>query len=168
MSRSATCPDLAYNELKPGEQADATSRLGGDDGGRLACSGRRLRGRSRPSRSSGVTSRTRLANFEAAAPVKPITARIVVTVGDHPAVPSASDAMDAVLGDAAFTAWLTEHRRGVGSPSQSAGSTGAWVVQIRSPRAGCCPRGAIRATGAGIACSEGPRRTPGPDGSSRE
>ena len=153
------CPaDLAYNELKPGEQADATvvwvaTTVAGSPapaGDYEVAVAFPFVGRDIPDP---------IANFEAAAPVKPITARIVVTVEDHPAVPSASDAMDAVLGDAAFTAWLTEHRRESWESVAIRWVDGAWVVQVRYAPEPDAVRAARSGDRRGVA-ERGPRAEP--------
>ena len=152
--------ELAYNELKPGEQADAT----------IVWVATTAAGSSAPAGDYEVAVAfpfigrdigDPLANFEAAAQVQPITARIVVTVEDHPPVPSASDAMDAVLGDAAFTAWLTEHRRESWESVAIRWVDGAWVVQVRYAPSRMLSARRDPATGA-VSLSEGPAPNPRP------
>jgi hypothetical protein len=63
--------------------------------------------------------------------VKPISARLTVTVEDHPEMPPAIDAMDAILADPAFTAWLRDHASRTWNSTAIRWLDGAWVVQIR-------------------------------------
>ena len=63
--------------------------------------------------------------------VKPIVAQMVVTVEGHASVPPAIDAMDAVLGDAAFTVALEDHPRQIWNSTAIRWIDGAWNVQVR-------------------------------------
>ena len=152
------CPaDLAYKQLKPGEQAGATVVwVATTAAGSPAPAGDYEVAVAFPFMGRDIADP--LASFEAAAPVKPITARIVVTVEDHAAGPSASDAMDAVLGDAAFTAWLTEHRRESWNSVAIRYIDGAWVVQVRYAPDRMLSARRDPGTG-GVSLSEGPAPT---------
>jgi len=122
--------DLRYNDLKPGETVDATIVwVATTAAGSPAPAGDYEIAVGFPyvGRDLGDPA----LNIAGLPDAKPITARLVVSVVDQPAVPSASEAMDAILGDAAFTDWLTEHRRDSWESVAIRYVEGAWVLQIR-------------------------------------
>ena len=125
------CPaDLAYNELKPGETAQATivwvattaAASPAPDGDYEVSVAFPYIGRDIGNP---------ILDFTTIPAVTPITARLVVKVVDQPPVPSASDALDAILADAAFTSWLSEHRRDSWDGVAIRFVDGAWTVQVR-------------------------------------
>jgi hypothetical protein len=61
----------------------------------------------------------------------PIVAALVVSVEGDPGVPSPSEAMDAILGDPAFTAWLPNHARRTWNSVAFRYVDGAWTLQLR-------------------------------------
>ena len=61
----------------------------------------------------------------------PVTARLVITVDPGPALPPAAAAMDAILGDPAFTAALEQHPRQIWESTSMRWVDGAWVVRVR-------------------------------------
>ena len=69
--------------------------------------------------------------------------------------------MDAILGDAAFTAWLTEHRRESWESVAIRWVDGAWVVQVRHAPSRMLSARRDPATGA-VSLSEGPAPNPRP------
>jgi hypothetical protein len=93
--------------------------------------------------------------------VTPITARIVVTVEDHPPVPSAVEAMDAILADPAFTAWLAAHPREIWTSTAMRYVDGAWVAQVRFGTDRMVSARADPTAGA-VTLSEGPAPNPRP------
>jgi len=155
------CPaNLAYNQLKPGEAADATVVwVAATAAGSPAPAGDYEVAVAFPYLGRDIGNP--LLNVEAAPAPKPITARIIVRVEDHPAVPSASDAVDAVLGDAAFSAWLVEHRRESWESVTIRWVDGAWVVQVRYAPSRMLSARCDPATGA-VTLSEGPAPNPVP------
>jgi hypothetical protein len=149
--------DLAYNELKPGEETHATVVwVASTVAGSPAPVGDYLVAVSFP-----YVGRDIVNPLMQSLDVKPIVARLVVTVEDYPALPSAGEAMDAVFADAAFTAWLKDH------PSRSWDSTairyvdGAWVVQVRYPPGRVLAARHDPATGA-VTLAEEPAPNPRP------
>lgn len=122
--------DLRFNELQPGEEAKATVVwVASTPAGSPAPAGDYLVSVRFPFMGRGLAGPPM--DFEMARDVKPIVAQLVVTVDDHPPVPSAVDAMDAVLGDAAFTAWLEDHPRQIWNTTAIRWIDGAWVVQVQ-------------------------------------
>jgi hypothetical protein len=69
--------------------------------------------------------------------------------------------MDAILGDAAFTAWLTEHRRDGWDSVAIRFVEGAWVLQIRIAPSRMLSARRDPATGA-VSLNVGPAPTVGP------
>jgi len=152
--------DLRYNDLQPGETVDATIVwVATTAAGSPAPAGDYEIAIGFPyvGRDLGDLA-LRVANMPDATP---ITAQLVVNVVDRPAVPSASDAMDAILGDAAFTAWLTEHRRESWESVAIRWVDGAWVVQVRHAPSRMLSARRDPATGA-VSLSEGPAPNPRP------
>ena len=152
--------DLRYNDLQPGETVDATIVwVATTAAGSPAPAGDYEIAIGFPyvGRDLGDPA----LRFAGMPDAKPITARLVVNVVDQPAVPSASDAMDAILGDAAFTAWLTEHRRESWESVAIRWVDGAWVVQFRYAPSRMLSVRRDPATGA-VTLSEGPAPNPRP------
>jgi hypothetical protein len=122
--------DLRFHELRPGEETTAriiwvASTVAGSPvpGGdyrvsvRFPFVGRGLAGPP--------------PDFEVQRDVKPITAELLISVEDHPPLPPAVEAMNAVLEHPAFTAWLEVHPRQIWNSTALRWIDGAWVVQVR-------------------------------------
>ena len=152
------CPaDLAYNELKPGETAQATILwVASTVAGSPAPAGEYEVSVGFPYVGRDIGNP--ILDFTATPPVAPITARLSVKVVDQPPVPSASDALDAILADPAFTAWLTEHRRESWNSVAIRYVDGAWVVQVHYAPDRMLSARRDPATG-GVSLSEGPAPT---------
>jgi hypothetical protein len=151
--------DLAFNELEPGEEAHATVVwVASTVAGSPAPAGDYFVAVSFPYVGRDVVDP--LLDLDALV-VKPIAARLVVTVEDGPSTPPAGEAMDAVFADAAFTAWLKNH------PSRSWDSTAiryvddAWVVEVRYPPGRMLSARHDPTTGA-VSLSEGSAPNPRP------
>ena len=152
--------DLRINELKPGEQAQASAVwVASTMAGSPVPAGDYVVAVSFPF--IGRDLADPLKNFDITTSVKPITAQIVVSVEDHPAVAPASLAMDAILGDPALAAWQTRHPRERWSSTAIRYVDGAWVVRIRYEPDRMLSARQDPATGA-VTLSEGPAPTPQP------
>jgi hypothetical protein len=122
--------DLAYNQLEAGEETHATvvweaSTVGGSP----LPAGDYVVAVDFPfvARGNGDP----LMDDNGVADVKPISARLTIIVEEGPPVPPAIDAMDAILADPAFAAWLKDHPSRTWNSSAIRWIDGAWVVQVR-------------------------------------
>jgi hypothetical protein len=151
--------DLRFHQLKPGEEAQASMVwVASTVAGSPAPAGDYVVSVGFPFVGRDMTDP--MVNFDLR-DVQPITAQVVVTVEDHPGVASASNAMDAILADPAFTAWLVEHPQRSWSSTAIRYVDGAWVVQMRyEPNRMLSAR--LDPTAGRVTLSEGPAPTPRP------
>jgi hypothetical protein len=152
--------DLRFNELKPGEETQASVVwVASTVAGSPAPAGDYVVAVSFPFVGRDIPNP--MANFDLATDVKPITAQVVVTVEDHPPAASASDAMDTILADGAFTAWLVDHPREGWTGTAIRYVDGAWIVEVRYEPSRMTSARLDPATGA-VTLSEGPAPNPHP------
>ena len=125
------CPaNLAFNELLAGDQVRATVVwVASTAAGSPAPAGEYVVEVAFPFIARGLANVP--LDFQQARDVKPIKARIVVTVEAGAPVPSPDVAIDAILADRAFGAALEQHPRRIWESVAFRWIDGGWVVQVR-------------------------------------